>query len=120
MDVLTGLGIAVETMAEPLADEDIPDYEFTVDWGDGTTSEFKSLSETPDAWWHTYETKGLYTVSVNGYFCEVFSITIHRDTLLKTESRYMTLTGRCFIPTTMPCSVISPRLSRGATPDSLI
>ena len=73
MDVLTGLGIAVETMAEPLADEDIPDYEFTVDWGDGTTSEFKSLSETPDAWWHTYETKGLYTVSVNGYFREVFS-----------------------------------------------
>ena len=63
-----GVEVLNDSQPEPLADEDVPNFQFTVDWGDGTSSEFISLEETPDAWYHTYEKGGTYDVSINGFF----------------------------------------------------
>ena len=44
-------------------------FSFTVDWGDGSPAQdFVSMTETPDAWWHTYEQPGTYDVTINGVF----------------------------------------------------
>ena len=72
-EALNDLGFVVSESNEPETLADNPSYEFTVDWGDGTTSEFKSFTETPDAWYHTYETVGIYQVSINGFFSEIYS-----------------------------------------------
>lgn len=42
-------------------------YDYTVDWGDGTTS----TNQTTDAS-HTYATRGIYTVSITGTFPAIF------------------------------------------------
>ena len=48
-------------------DENIPDYQFTVDWGDGTIAEYTSTAST-EAIYHTYEKPGTYDVAINGFF----------------------------------------------------
>lgn len=55
----------VESRAEE--SEDLPDYQFTVDWGDGTTADYNSSSDTA-AIYHTYEKGGTYDVAINGFF----------------------------------------------------
>lgn len=49
--------------------DELPDYSYTVDWGDGSEPcEFVDYESTPEAWWHTYEKPGTYDVSINGLF----------------------------------------------------
>ena len=57
----------VESRAEESEDEDLPDYQFTVDWGDGTTADYNSSADTA-AIYHTYEKGGTYDVAINGFF----------------------------------------------------
>ena len=64
---------AQPTLTLPLIEQSLPDdlgivtnynFNFTVDWGDGTTSEVTSFSD-PDKT-HTYPSKGTYTITISG------------------------------------------------------
>jgi len=46
-------------------EQDYPNYDFTIDWGDGTTETITGDDPDPS---HTYATAGIYTVSISGIF----------------------------------------------------
>ena len=51
-------------------------YAYTVDWGDGTTAEYKAGGSYPlnkAAIWHTYAKAGTYDVSIKGNFRKIFT-----------------------------------------------
>lgn len=49
----------------------VADYDFTVDWGDGTEATYidgDTYENNKAAIWHTYATHGVYDISINGNF----------------------------------------------------
>ena len=68
LNLLDDAGVQTRRNTESLADTELPDYDFVVDWGDGSpTQEYKGYDTTPDTWYHTYDTPGTYDVSITGY-----------------------------------------------------
>lgn len=57
-----------ESITIPTVNSTKYDYEYTVDWGDGSTD---ATAYTGDAT-HTYSTAGTYTVSISGQFDQIF------------------------------------------------
>lgn len=52
----------------------VADYDFTVDWGDGTEAAYIDgdiYENNKAAIWHTYATHGVYDISINGNFRQV-------------------------------------------------
>ena len=45
------------------------DYDFTIDWGDGTTEQVNGSDPDPS---HTYDAAGTYTVAITGSFPRIF------------------------------------------------
>ena len=48
------------------------DYDFVVDWGDGSTDSFTSIPVSDAARTHTYATPGVYTITISGEFPEIY------------------------------------------------
>jgi len=88
IDRFRGVMVKVEDVEEPIEDNSTPfiitwktnmgnqtlhigantdySYDFTIDWGDGTIEEIVEIA--PEAFEHTYEIAGTYTVSIKGEF----------------------------------------------------
>lgn len=88
IDRFRGVMVKVEDVEEPIEENSTPfiitwktnmgnqtlhigantdySYDFTIDWGDGTIEEIIEIA--PEAFEHTYEMAGTYTVSIKGEF----------------------------------------------------
>lgn len=66
-----GIALFSNEVAVQAADNSEAVYNYTVDWGDGTTATYidgGTYEENKAAIWHTYEKTGVYDVSINGNF----------------------------------------------------
>nr|WP_299345419.1 BspA family leucine-rich repeat surface protein [Allomuricauda sp.] len=57
-------------------------YDFTIDWGDGTVEDLSALTKDPS---HTYETAGTYTVAINGGFPAIQMYRFGEDGLIASQ-----------------------------------
>ena len=74
-----------ETITLPLVDDAAYTYNFTVDWGDGSSSEITSFNDTAKT--HTYATAGDYNLVIKGTLeAWSFNDTGDRDKILSVES----------------------------------
>lgn len=52
-------------------------YSFTVDWGDGSAEcifdETKTYTDNKSAIWHTYESAGVYDITINGTYKRIYT-----------------------------------------------
>ena len=96
MEAMGKLGIPVikssDNNAEEQAEEDIPDYQFTVDWGDGTTAEYNSSADI-NAIYHTYEQPGTYDVAINGFYRVIKNGNERNGSLIVDESEFLDKDG---------------------------
>ena len=85
------------------ADEDIPDYQYTVDWGDGseecTFTNGESYENNKSAIWHTYEKSGVYDVTINGYFRVVRTDGVNNSNLVENGDYVLDKDGVAIINT---------------------
>ncbi len=58
------------------------DYDFSIDWGDGTVENLSVLTEDPS---HTYATAGTYTVAINGGFPAIQMYRFEVDELVPSQ-----------------------------------
>ncbi|MEP5338776.1 MAG: LamG-like jellyroll fold domain-containing protein, partial [Algibacter sp.] len=61
---------AGESITIPINDD--YNYDFTVDWGDGSTSDIVTSNDDDDALTHDYINAGTYTVSITGDFPAIY------------------------------------------------
>ncbi|MBO0322505.1 BspA family leucine-rich repeat surface protein [Muricauda sp. CAU 1633] len=57
-------------------------YDFTIDWGDGTVESLSELTEDPS---HIYETEGTYTIAINGVFPAIQMYRFEVDELIPSQ-----------------------------------
>lgn len=69
----------------------VADYDFTVDWGDGTEATYidgDTYENNKAAIWHTYATHGVYDISINGNFRRVITYGV-RATYIVENGQYV-------------------------------
>jgi surface protein len=60
---------ADESITIPTNGQNVSDYDFTIDWGDGTTETYTGNDPDPS---HTYSSSGSYSVEITGTFPRIF------------------------------------------------